>query len=140
MIRIVISINASFVDSPAWALSLTTCFAYAPIELGSPRNLRVFDEDISSLKLEWEPAPGRVQHYVVSYQPTEGGETKELSVERTSTELKNLQSGTEYQISVRAHYSSGVTPPLEGTGTTLDGEYLAVSVPFYSWNILISTY
>lgn len=122
LIQTVIAINASFVDSPAWPLSLTTCFAYASIELGSPRNLRVFDEDISSLQLEWEPAPGRVQQYIVSYQPTEGGETKELSVEETSTKLKNLQSGTKYQISVRAYYSSGVGQPLEGTGTTLDGE------------------
>ncbi|KAF5892201.1 collagen alpha-1(XII) chain-like isoform X3, partial [Clarias magur] len=89
-------------------------------ELGSPRNLRVFDEGVSSLQVEWEPAPGRVQEYVVSYQPTEGGETKELSVRRASTMLKNLQSGTEYQISVRARYSSGLGQPLEGTGTTLD--------------------
>ncbi|KAM9435215.1 collagen alpha-1(XII) chain isoform 2-T2 [Clarias gariepinus] len=89
-------------------------------ELGSPRNLRVFGEGVSSMQVEWEPAPGRVQEYVVSYQPTEGGETKELSVKRTSTVLKNLQSGTEYQISVRARYSSGLGQPLEGTGTTLD--------------------
>ncbi|XP_058235769.1 collagen alpha-1(XII) chain isoform X2 [Hemibagrus wyckioides] len=89
-------------------------------ELGSPRNLRVFDEGISSMQLEWEPAPGRVQQYVVSYRPTEGGETKEMSIKRTSTMLKNLQSGTEYQISVQARYSSGLGQPLEGTGTTLD--------------------
>lgn len=103
-------------------MSLTTCSPCAPIELGPPRNLRVFDEGISSLQLEWEPAPGQVQQYVVSYRPTEGGETKELSVKRTSTVLKNLQSGTEYQISVQARYSSGLGQPLEGTGTTLDGE------------------
>lgn len=76
------------------------------------------------MQVEWEPAPGRVQEYVVSYQPTEAGETKELSVKRTSTVLKNLQSGTEYQISVRARYSSGLGQPLEGTGTTLDGEWI----------------
>lgn len=74
------------------------------------------------MQLEWEPAPGFVQQYVVSYQPTEGGETKEVSVKGTSTMLKNLLSSTEYQISVLAHYSSGQGQPLEGTGTTLDGE------------------
>ncbi|KAF7690441.1 hypothetical protein HF521_012245 [Silurus meridionalis] len=89
-------------------------------ELGSPRNLRVFDEGISSMQVEWEPAPGRVQQYVVSYQPTEGGETKEFSVKTPSTMLKNLQSGTEYQITVRARYSSGLGQPLEGTGTTYE--------------------
>lgn len=103
-------------------MSLTTCSACDLIELGSPRNLRVFDEGISSLRLEWEPAPGQVQQYVVSYQPTEGGETKEISVKKTSSVLKNLQSGMEYQISVLARYSSGLGQPLEGTGTTLDGE------------------
>lgn len=115
-------VNASFVDSPAWPLCLTPCSVCAPVELGPPRNLRVFDEGISSMQVEWEPAPGQVQEYVVSYQPTEGGEKKEMSVKRRSTVLKNLQSGTEYQISVLARYSSGLGQPLDGTGTTLDGE------------------
>lgn len=74
------------------------------------------------MQVEWEPAPGQVQQYVVFYQPTEGGETKQVSVKKSSTMLKNLQSGTEYQISVLPHYSSGLGQPLDGTGTTHDGE------------------
>lgn len=74
------------------------------------------------MQVEWEPAPGQVQQYVVSYQPSEGGETKQVPVTKTSTMLENLLSGTVYQISVLPHYSSGLGQPLEGTGTTLEGE------------------
>uniref|UniRef100_A0AAR2LH75 Collagen alpha-1(XII) chain n=1 Tax=Pygocentrus nattereri TaxID=42514 RepID=A0AAR2LH75_PYGNA len=89
---------------------------------GSPRNLRVFDETVSSMRVVWEAAPGQVQQYVVSYQPTAGGEIKEVTVkgENTETLLRNLQPDTEYQLAVKARYSSGLGQPLEGTGTTLE--------------------
>ncbi|XP_066534099.1 collagen alpha-1(XII) chain isoform X2 [Hoplias malabaricus] len=90
--------------------------------IGSPRNLRVFDETLSSMRVAWEAAPGRVQQYVVSYQPSDGGEMMEVPVNGQNTEslLKNLQPDTEYQLSVRAQYSSGLGQPLEGTGSTLE--------------------
>ncbi|XP_049340727.1 collagen alpha-1(XII) chain isoform X3 [Astyanax mexicanus] len=89
---------------------------------GSPRNLQVFDETLSSMRVTWEAAPGQVQRYVVSYRPTSGGEMKEVTVSggNTETVLKNLQPDTEYQLAVRAQYSSGLGQPLEGTGTTLE--------------------
>uniref|UniRef100_A0A8B9RIA8 Collagen alpha-1(XII) chain n=1 Tax=Astyanax mexicanus TaxID=7994 RepID=A0A8B9RIA8_ASTMX len=89
---------------------------------GSPRNLQVFDETLSSMRVTWEAAPGQVQRYVVSYRPTSGGEMKEVTVSggNTETVLKNLQPDTEYQLAVRAQYSSGFGQPLEGTGTTLE--------------------
>uniref|UniRef100_A0A8C1JIG0 Collagen alpha-1(XII) chain n=1 Tax=Cyprinus carpio TaxID=7962 RepID=A0A8C1JIG0_CYPCA len=91
-------------------------------ERGSPRDLRVSDETVSSMQLSWAAAPGRVTQYRVFYQPTEGGEMKEVSVkgDTTATLLKNLQPGTEYQLAVRARYSSGLGEPLQGTGTTLE--------------------
>ncbi|XP_042634305.1 collagen alpha-1(XII) chain-like isoform X5 [Cyprinus carpio] len=91
-------------------------------ERGSPRDLRVSDETVSSMQLSWAAAPGRVAQYRVFYQPTEGGEMKEVSVkgDTTATLLKNLQPGTEYQLAVRARYSSGLGEPLQGTGTTLE--------------------
>lgn len=75
------------------------------------------------MQLSWAAAPGRVQQYRVFYQPTEGGEMKEVTVkgDTTATMLKNLQPGTEYQLAVRARYSSGLGEPLQGTGTTLEG-------------------
>ncbi|XP_056620126.1 collagen alpha-1(XII) chain isoform X2 [Triplophysa dalaica] len=91
-------------------------------ERGSPRDLRVFKETTSSMQLSWAAAPGRVQQYRVSYQPTTGGEMKEVTVrgETTTTVLKDLQPGTEYQLAVRAKYSAGSGEPLQGTGTTLE--------------------
>uniref|UniRef100_A0A672SBT5 Collagen alpha-1(XII) chain n=1 Tax=Sinocyclocheilus grahami TaxID=75366 RepID=A0A672SBT5_SINGR len=91
-------------------------------ESGSPRDLRVSDKTVSSMQLSWAVAPGRVTQYRVFYQPTEGGEMKEVSVkgDNTATLLKNLQPGTEYQLAVRARYSSGLGEPLQGTGTTLE--------------------
>ncbi|XP_056150871.1 collagen alpha-1(XII) chain isoform X2 [Lampris incognitus] len=89
---------------------------------GSPRDLRVSDETISSMKLSWEPAPGRVLQYRVAYRPTAGGDRKEVAVkgENTAILLKNLQPGTEYDLSVRARYASGMGDALDGRGTTLE--------------------
>lgn len=78
---------------------------------------------MSSMQLSWAAAPGKVLQYRVFYQPTDGDEMKEVTVkgDTTATLLKNLQSGTEYQLAVRARYSSGLGEPLQGTGTTLEG-------------------
>ncbi|TMS21360.1 Collagen alpha-1(XII) chain [Larimichthys crocea] len=89
---------------------------------GSPRDLRVFDETISTMKLAWQAAPGNVLQYRVAFKPTEGGERKEISVKGDTTQamLKNLQPATEYELFVSARYSSGLGDPLLGTGTTLE--------------------
>ncbi|XP_028294319.1 collagen alpha-1(XII) chain isoform X3 [Gouania willdenowi] len=89
---------------------------------GSPRNLRVFNETISTMKLSWQAAPGKVIQYRIAFKPAEGGERKEISVKGDSTQalLKNLQPATEYELFVSARYSSGMGDPLLGTGTTLE--------------------
>uniref|UniRef100_A0A674BPV5 Collagen type XII alpha 1 chain n=1 Tax=Salmo trutta TaxID=8032 RepID=A0A674BPV5_SALTR len=88
---------------------------------GSPRDLRVFDETMSTMKLSWAAAPGRVLQYRINFHPSAGGERKEVSVkgENTNVLLKNLQPGTEYDLAVSARYSSGLGDPLKGKGTTL---------------------
>ncbi|XP_067097113.1 collagen alpha-1(XII) chain [Osmerus mordax] len=90
--------------------------------LGSPRDLRVFDETVSTMKLSWEAAPGRVLQYRVAFRPVAGGEMKVVTVkgENTATLLKNLRPGTEYELAVSARYASGQGNPLEGQGTTLE--------------------
>ncbi|XP_041716800.1 collagen alpha-1(XII) chain isoform X5 [Coregonus clupeaformis] len=90
--------------------------------LGSPRDLQVFDETVSTMKLSWAAAPGRVLQYRINFRPSAGGEKKEVSVKggNTNTLLKNLQPGTEYDLAVSARYSSGLGDPLEGKGTTLE--------------------
>uniref|UniRef100_A0AAX7V8U8 Collagen, type XII, alpha 1a n=1 Tax=Astatotilapia calliptera TaxID=8154 RepID=A0AAX7V8U8_ASTCA len=89
---------------------------------GSPRDLRVFDETISTMKLAWRSAPGNVLQYRIAFKPAEGGERKEISVKGDTTQavLKNLQPATEYELFVSARYSSGLGDPLLGTGTTLE--------------------
>ncbi|KAG7244369.1 hypothetical protein INR49_002894 [Caranx melampygus] len=89
---------------------------------GSPRDLRVFDETISTMKLAWQAAPGNVLQYRIAFKPADGGERKEISVKGDNTQamLKNLQPGTEYELFVSARYSSGMGDPLLGTGTTLE--------------------
>uniref|UniRef100_A0A3B3VGS5 Collagen alpha-1(XII) chain n=1 Tax=Poecilia latipinna TaxID=48699 RepID=A0A3B3VGS5_9TELE len=89
---------------------------------GSPRDLRVFEETISTMKLTWQAAPGNVVQYRIAYKPAEGGERKEISVNGDTTQamLKNLQPATEYELFVTARYSTGLGDPLLGTGTTLE--------------------
>uniref|UniRef100_A0A674EQC0 Collagen alpha-1(XII) chain n=1 Tax=Salmo trutta TaxID=8032 RepID=A0A674EQC0_SALTR len=91
-------------------------------ELGSPRDLQVFDKTVSTMKLSWAAAPGRVLQYRINFRPSAGGEKKEVSVKggNTNTLLKNLQPGTEYDLEVSARYSSGLGDPLEGKGATLE--------------------
>ncbi|CAL8395349.1 unnamed protein product [Arctogadus glacialis] len=89
---------------------------------GSPRDLRVSDETATTMRLGWAPAPGSVAQYRVSFRPLAGGgPRKEVSVkgENTALVLKNLQPGTQYELSVRARYRAGLGDPLEGSGTTL---------------------
>lgn len=92
--------------------------------LGSPRDLRVFDETISTMKLAWQPARGNVLQYSIVYKPAEGGDRNEITVKGDTTQalLKNLQPATEYELFVSARYTSGVGDPLIGTGTTLEGK------------------
>ncbi|XP_041828166.1 collagen alpha-1(XII) chain isoform X2 [Melanotaenia boesemani] len=89
---------------------------------GAPRDLRVFDETISTMKLAWKAAPGNVVQYRIAFKPAEGGERKEISVKGDTTQalLKNLKPATEYELFVTARYSSGLGDPLLGTGTTLE--------------------
>ncbi|KAM3870859.1 collagen alpha-1(XII) chain-like [Diretmus argenteus] len=89
---------------------------------GAPRDLRVFDETISTMKLSWQAAPGNVVQYRIAFKPAEGGDRKEISVKGDITEavLKKLQAATEYELFVTARYASGLGDPLLGTGTTLE--------------------
>ncbi|XP_051942785.1 collagen alpha-1(XII) chain isoform X6 [Hippocampus zosterae] len=90
--------------------------------IGSPRNLRVFDETINTMRLTWDAAPGNVRQYVIAYKPAEAGERREVTIRGDTTQalLENLQPETEYELFVSARYTSGLGDPLLGTGTTLE--------------------
>ncbi|TRY57351.1 hypothetical protein DNTS_024942 [Danionella cerebrum] len=91
-------------------------------ESGTPRDLRVSEETVSTMKLSWVAAPGRVLDYEIFYQSTRSGANNKVKVKGDTTEtmLKNLEPGTEYEISVTARYSSGLGGALHGKGTTLE--------------------
>ncbi|XP_062324096.1 collagen alpha-1(XII) chain [Osmerus eperlanus] len=107
--------------------------------LGSPRDLRVFDETVSTMKLSWEAAPGRVLQYRVAFRPVAGGEMKVVTVkgENTATLLKNLRPGTEYELAVSARYASGQGNPLEGQGTTLEGFSDPLEIDLFIGNMCV---
>ncbi|XP_077407183.1 collagen alpha-1(XII) chain [Vanacampus margaritifer] len=90
--------------------------------IGSPRDLRVFDETINTMRLTWEAAPGNVLQYIIAFKPAEGGERREVTIRGDTTQamLKNLQPDTEYELFVSARYTSALGDPLIGTGTTLE--------------------
>ncbi|KAM8833742.1 collagen alpha-1(XII) chain isoform 2-T2 [Synchiropus picturatus] len=89
---------------------------------GAPRDLRVYDETITTMKLAWQAAPGNVVQYRIHYKPALGGDRKEISVRGDTTQatLKNLEPATEYELFVTPSYASGMGDPLLGTGTTLE--------------------
>ncbi|TRY92824.1 hypothetical protein DNTS_024890 [Danionella cerebrum] len=88
---------------------------------GSPRDLRVLNETVSSMRVSWRAAPGNVLQYNVAYKP-DGGQKKEISVkaDKTSALLTSLLADTEYELFVSARYASGLGAPLMGTGKTLE--------------------
>lgn len=122
-------LNKIFLYSPIKFLSIAVLKNITDLLLvkGSPRNLRVFDETESTMKLSWQAAPGNVLEYHIAYKP-EGGEKNEISVKGDSTTatLKNLLADTEYEIFVSARYSSGLGAPLLGKGTTLEGNLIDI--------------
>lgn len=103
--------------------------------IGSPRDLRVFEETTTSMKVSWEPAPGTVLQYHMVYQQSAGGPRKEMSVkgDETAAVLNDLQPGTEYSIFVSASYHSGLGDALEGRGTTLEGRTATSCISAARW-------
>ncbi|CAL1585760.1 unnamed protein product [Knipowitschia caucasica] len=89
--------------------------------LGGVKSLRVFDPTMTSLNVEWEPAEGAVRLYKVFYVPAAGGneEMEQVPVSSSSTVLRNLQSNTEYTVSVLP-----VFPAREGKRSSANGKTL----------------
>uniref|UniRef100_A0A674MXT1 Collagen alpha-1(XII) chain n=1 Tax=Takifugu rubripes TaxID=31033 RepID=A0A674MXT1_TAKRU len=92
-----------------------TSLPYAPAT-----NLVVYNETTTSLNARWNPAPGPVQNYSVTYVPTSGGrpQTTQVSGRKNSILLPKLTPDTEYSIGVTAIYAKGVSKDLTGLGKT----------------------
>ncbi|XP_056152395.1 collagen alpha-1(XII) chain-like isoform X2 [Lampris incognitus] len=91
-----------------------------PIPNAPPTNLVVFNATTTSLNARWNPAPGRVQTYKITYVPTAGGRTQTTQVggKKNTVLLPKLTPNTEYSISVVAVYPRGVSRELKGPGKT----------------------
>lgn len=54
-------------------------YVFSSAPLAPPTNLVVYNETITTLNARWNPAPGRVQNYRITYVPTSGGRTQTVS-------------------------------------------------------------
>lgn len=109
----------------------------------SPRNLRISDEWYTRFRVSWEPVSSPIQGYRLIYSPKGQGLTDRPSSELnarlsefvflfpgkdqpislfvgdvTSFTPTNLQPGTTYDVKVLAQYTTGISVPLIGVGTT----------------------
>ncbi|XP_029965870.1 collagen alpha-1(XII) chain isoform X2 [Salarias fasciatus] len=81
--------------------------------------LRISDVTHSTMRLNWDAAPGAVLKYIITYKPDEG-DLKEVEVDggTTTTVLTNLISQTEYDVAVTPVYEEGPAVPMLGTAIT----------------------
>uniref|UniRef100_A0A8C4IEX3 Collagen alpha-1(XII) chain n=1 Tax=Dicentrarchus labrax TaxID=13489 RepID=A0A8C4IEX3_DICLA len=94
-------------------------------ELGSVRNLRVSEETTDSFRVSWQPAPGAVTRYRLTYEPV-GDERSRLETSTIGPDstivLQELRPGTTYRVTVTPEYQSGPGVPQQTDGNTKEGE------------------
>uniref|UniRef100_A0A3P9LM25 Collagen, type XII, alpha 1b n=1 Tax=Oryzias latipes TaxID=8090 RepID=A0A3P9LM25_ORYLA len=81
--------------------------------------LRITDVTHSTMRLNWDAAPGAVLKYIISYKPDEG-DMKEVEVngDITTLDLSSLISQTEYDVAVVPVYDAGTGAPMLGSAIT----------------------
>lgn len=88
------------------------------------KNIRVSEETTDSFRVSWQPAPGDVTFYRLTYEPV-GVERSRLEATtagpETTTVLQELQPRTTYRVTVTPEYKSGSGEPLQTDGTTKEG-------------------
>ncbi len=89
------------------------------------QKLRVSEETTESFRVSWQPAPGAVTRYKLTYAPVEDEslrlETTTAGPETTIV-LQELQPQTTYRVTVTPEYQSGPGVPQQTDGTTLEGD------------------
>lgn len=87
----------------------------------SPRNLKTSDPTISTFRVTWEPAPGEVKGYKITFYPV--GDERHLG-EMTvgpydnTVVLEELRAATSYKVNVVGVFDQGVSAPLVGEEMT----------------------
>ncbi|KAM9806954.1 collagen alpha-1(XIV) chain isoform 1-T1 [Syngnathus typhle] len=92
-----------------------------PERIGPPSDLVTSEVTARSFRVTWRHTPGNVAKYRVVYFPVHGGQPQEAVVDGrdTSVVLEQLNSQTEYQLSVFAVNENEASEPLRGSETTL---------------------
>uniref|UniRef100_A0A3Q3JGG7 Collagen alpha-1(XII) chain n=1 Tax=Monopterus albus TaxID=43700 RepID=A0A3Q3JGG7_MONAL len=109
-----ITVEAVYAEGPGGSLNGNG----RTVGMLSPRNLRVSDEWYTRFRVAWDPVLAPVQGYRLIYSPVDRS-TDFFVGDVTSYTLHNLQPGTTYDVEVIAQYTSGMSAPLDGQGTTL---------------------
>ncbi|XP_047243771.1 collagen alpha-1(XII) chain isoform X2 [Girardinichthys multiradiatus] len=89
------------------------------LPLAPAGELRITDVTHSTMRVNWDAAPGAVRKYMITYKPEEG-ELKEVEVngDVTTLQLTSLLSQTEYDVAVTPMYDEGPAAPMLGTAIT----------------------
>uniref|UniRef100_A0A667Y857 Collagen type XII alpha 1 chain n=1 Tax=Myripristis murdjan TaxID=586833 RepID=A0A667Y857_9TELE len=93
------------------------------LPLAGPRNMKVYDETMSTMRVRWEPAGG-ASGYLMLYKPINASQPqpeKEMRVGADVSDVQLLQliPNTAYSITLYALHGEDTSDPLEGTGVTL---------------------
>ncbi|XP_076612407.1 collagen alpha-1(XII) chain isoform X2 [Chaetodon auriga] len=93
------------------------------LPLSSAKNMNVYDETSSTMRVRWEEADGATGYMLLykSINATEPQVEKEVRVggDVTDVQLVQLIPNTAYTISLFALHGEAASDPLEGTGVTL---------------------
>uniref|UniRef100_A0A8D3DGG8 Collagen alpha-1(XII) chain n=1 Tax=Scophthalmus maximus TaxID=52904 RepID=A0A8D3DGG8_SCOMX len=87
----------------------------------SPQNLQTSEPTKTSFRVTWDPAPGQVRGYKVTFQPTGSdiafGELLVGPFDNTVV-LEELRAGTKYSVAVFGMFDGGESSPLAGEEKT----------------------
>lgn len=86
----------------------------------SARTVTVDNETENTMRVSWQPSPGKVLSYRVYYRPRSGGRQMfgRVNAPATSIVLKRLKPRTTYDLSVVPIYDFGQGKSRKAEGTT----------------------
>ena len=103
-----------------WALLLTFVSHVFLPGIDGPQDLAVTGATSSTMELSWRPGRVKPAKYVLVYWPSTGGVQNELILpgDATTSELSNLEPGTNYLMGLHAERGSHQSLPANVTGST----------------------
>uniref|UniRef100_A0A8C5R881 Collagen alpha-1(XII) chain n=1 Tax=Leptobrachium leishanense TaxID=445787 RepID=A0A8C5R881_9ANUR len=109
-----------------------------------PRNLKTSDPTMSTFRVTWEPAPGEVKGYKVTFHPLgDDRQLGELTVGPfdNTVVLEELRAGTSYKVNVVGVFDQGESMPLIGQEmTTLSDAPDVLLLIAFGWAISLAVF